>query len=75
MINHEKGMEVVQKYKGKGGYSWKGWNRARVTYIIRIMFMNYRVKKIVKKCNKTNLNKNLNIAEKVLELQKAINGV
>ena len=47
MINQEKGVEVVKKYKGKGGYSAAGLEQ-RVTYIIRIMFMNYRVKKIVK---------------------------
>ena len=37
--------EVVKKYKGKGGYSAEGLEQ-RVTYIIRIMFMNNRVKKI-----------------------------
>ena len=46
IINQEKGKEVVRKYKGKGGYSAEGLEQ-RVTYIIRIMFMNYRVKKIV----------------------------
>ena len=46
MINQEKGKEVVKKYKGKGGYSAEGLEQM-VTYIIRIMFMNYRVKKIV----------------------------
>ena len=46
MINQEKGKEVVKKYKGKGGYSAEGLEQ-RETYIIRIMFMNYRVKKIV----------------------------
>ena len=44
IINQEKGKEVVRKYKGKGGYSAE----QRVTYVIKIMFMNYRVKKIVK---------------------------
>ena len=34
-------------YKGKGGYSAEGLEQ-RVTYIIRNMFMNYRVKKIAK---------------------------
>ena len=47
MINQEKGKEVVNKYKGKGGYSAEGLEQ-RETYIIRIMFMNYRVKKIAK---------------------------
>ena len=47
MKNEEKGKEVVRKYKGKGGYSAEGLEQ-RVTYIIRIMFTNYRVKKIVK---------------------------
>ena len=47
MINQEKDKEVVKKYKWKGGYSAEGLEQ-RVTYIIRIMFMNYRVKKIVK---------------------------
>ena len=47
MINQEKGKEVVKKYKGKGGYSAEGLEQ-RVTYIIRNMFMNYRVKKIAK---------------------------
>ena len=47
MINQEKGKEVVKKYKGKGGYSAEGLEQ-RVTYIIRIMFMNYRVKKVAK---------------------------
>ena len=37
----------MRKYKGKGGYSAKGLEQ-RVTYVIKIMFMNYRVKKIVK---------------------------
>ena len=40
MINQEKGKEVVNKYKGKGGYSEKRLEH-RVTYNIRIMFMNY----------------------------------
>ena len=44
MINQGKGQEVVRKYKGKGGYSAE----QRVTYVIKIMFMNYRVKKVVK---------------------------
>ena len=48
MINQEKGKEVVKKYKGKGGYSAEGLEQ-RVTYIIRIMFMNYRVKKKIAK--------------------------
>ena len=43
MINQEKGMEVVRKYKGKGGYSAEGLEQ-RLTYVIKIMFMNYRVK-------------------------------
>ena len=47
MINQEKGKEVVRKYKGKGGYSAEGLEQ-RVTYVIKIMFLNYRVKKIVK---------------------------
>ena len=47
MINQEKGKEVVKKYKGKGGYSAEGLEQ-RVTYIIRNIFMNYRVKKIAK---------------------------
>ena len=38
-----KGMEVVMKYKGKGGYSAEGLEQ-RLTYVIKIMFMNYRVK-------------------------------
>ena len=43
MINQEKGKDkVVKKYKGKGGLE------QRVTYIIRIMFMNYRMKKKTK---------------------------
>ena len=46
MINQEKGKEVVKKV-GKGGYSLEGLEQ-RVTYIIRNMFMNYRVKKIIK---------------------------
>ncbi len=37
----------MKKYKGKGGYSGEGLKQ-RVTYIIRIMFMNYKVKKIAK---------------------------
>ena len=37
----------MKKYKGKGGYSAEGLEQ-RVTYIIRNMFMNYRVKKIAK---------------------------
>ena len=37
----------MRKYKGKGGYSAEGLKQ-RVTYLIRIMFMNYGVKKIVK---------------------------
>ena len=40
MINQEKGKEVVNKYKGKGGYSEKRLEH-RVIYNIRIMFMNY----------------------------------
>ena len=36
-----------EKYKGKGGYSAEGLEQ-RVTYIIKNMFMNYRVKKIAK---------------------------
>ena len=44
MIKQEKGKEVVKTYKGKGGYSADGLEQ-RVTYIIRIRFMNYRVKK------------------------------
>ena len=47
MINQELGKEGVKKYKGKGGYSAEGLEQ-RVTYIIRNMFMNYRVKKIAK---------------------------
>ena len=47
MINQGKGKEVVKKYKGKGGYSAEGLEQW-VTFIIRIMFMNHRVKKIVK---------------------------
>ena len=47
MINQEKGKEELREYKGKGGYSAKGLEQ-RVTYVIKIMFMNYRVKKIVK---------------------------
>ena len=47
MINQEKGKEVVKKYKGNGGYSTEGLEQ-RVTYIIRIMFMNYRVLKLIK---------------------------
>ena len=47
MINQRKGKEVVKKYKRKGGYSAQGLEQ-RVTYIIRNMFMNYRVKKIIK---------------------------
>ena len=39
MINQKKGKKVVRKYKG-------GLEQ-RVIYIIRIMFMNYRVKKII----------------------------
>ena len=45
--NLEKGKEMVMKYKGKGGYSAEGLEQ-RVTYIIRIMFMNYRVLKLIK---------------------------
>ena len=37
----------MKKYKGKGGYSAEGLEQ-RVTYIIRNMFMNYRVKQIAK---------------------------
>ena len=37
----------MKKCKGKGGYSAEGLEQS-VTYIIRNMFMNYRVKKIVK---------------------------
>ena len=37
----------MKKYKGKGGYSAEGLEQ-RVAYIIRNMFMNYRVKKIAK---------------------------
>jgi len=37
----------LKMYKGKGGYS-AGWLKQRVTYNIRIMFLNYRVKKIAK---------------------------
>ena len=37
----------MKKYKGKGGYSAEGYEQ-RVTYIIRIMFMNYRGNKIAK---------------------------
>ena len=52
MINQEKGKEVVKKHIGKGEYSAEGYSaegfEQRVTYIIRIMFMNYRLKKIVK---------------------------
>ena len=47
MINQELVKEGVKKYKGKGGYSAEGLEQ-RVTYIIRNMFMNYRVKKIAK---------------------------
>ena len=43
MINQKKG-KVMMKYKG--GYSAEGLEQ-RVIYIIRIMFMNYRVKKII----------------------------
>ena len=32
---------------GKGGYSAEGLEQ-RVTYVIKIIFMNYRVKKIIK---------------------------
>ena len=42
MINQEKGKEVVKKYKVKVGLE------QRLSYIIRIMFINYRVKKILK---------------------------
>ena len=41
MINQEKGKEVVKKYKGNGGYSAEGLKQ-RVTYVTKIMFMNYR---------------------------------
>ena len=37
----EKGKEVVKKYKGNGGYSAEGLKQ-RVTYVTKIMFMNYR---------------------------------
>ena len=47
MINEEEGKEVVKKYKGKEGYSVEGLEQ-RVTYVFKIMFLNYRVKKIVK---------------------------
>ena len=47
MKHQEKGKKVMKKYKGKGRYSEEGLEQ-RVTYIIRIMFMNYRVKKILK---------------------------
>ena len=42
----------MKKYKGKGGYSAGGLEQ-RVTYIIRNMFMNYRVKKIASSRYKT----------------------
>ena len=47
MIIEEEGKEVVKKYKGKEGYSVEGLEQ-RVTYVFKIMFLNYRVKKIVK---------------------------
>jgi len=43
MINQEKGKEEVREYKGKGGNSVEGLEQ-KVTKVIRIMFMNYRVK-------------------------------
>ena len=46
MIKQEKGKEVVKKYIRKGRVL--SGRVGRVTYIIRIMFMNHRVKKIVK---------------------------
>ena len=42
MISQEKDKDEVREYKGKEGLE------QRVTYVIKIMFMNYRVKKIVK---------------------------
>ena len=42
MMNQEKGKKVMKKYKEKGGYSVKGLEH-RVTYFIRIMFMNYNL--------------------------------
>ena len=47
MINQENGKEEVREYQVKGGYSAKGLEQ-RVTQVIKIMFMNYRVMKIVK---------------------------
>ena len=43
MINQEKGKEEVREYKRKGGNSVEGLEQ-KVTKVIRIMFMNYRVK-------------------------------
>jgi len=47
MINQEKGKKVWRKYRRNGVYSAEGLEQ-RVTYVIKIMFMNYKVKKIVK---------------------------
>ena len=47
IINQEKGKKVWRKYRRNGVYSAEGLEQ-RVTYVIKIMFMNYRVKKIVK---------------------------
>ena len=43
MINQEKGKEEVREHKGKGGYSAEGLEQ-KVTQVIRIMFINNRVK-------------------------------
>ena len=42
MISQEKDKDEVREYKGKEGLE------QRVTYVIKILFINYRVKKIVK---------------------------
>ena len=43
MINQENGKEEVREYKPEGAYLVYGLEQ-RVIYVIKIMFMNYRVK-------------------------------